>query len=139
LQKVGKFEKQLKEIDGVTKYLQTLGLSLAEAREAIEQLIAAIESDKSNPSKALFQCKLGTNYIGLDSHHLVTDPHYISGIVKMQEECLSNLTEDEKESVSTFLLKGAGGVMVEDNSVDDDTEMTSSRRFMLENVNRERR
>ena len=62
--------------------------------------------------------KLGTKYIGLDSH-LVTNPHFVSGVLKTQEERLGDLTEDEKEAVST-LLKGADGATVEDSSDDDD-------------------
>jgi hypothetical protein len=109
----------LQEIDGITTYLQTEGLTLADARNAVEQLTESVEKDKTNPAKALYQCKLGTKYIALDSD-LVTDPLFISGVVKIQENRLQDLTDAEKEAVDSLRKDGAATA----EATEDDDGMT---------------
>jgi hypothetical protein len=82
--RVLKYEKMLAEVDGITKLLQTRLLPLSDCRNALQQLISAVATDKTNPAKSLYQCKLGTKYIGMDSH-LVTDPLFMTGVMKLQE------------------------------------------------------
>jgi hypothetical protein len=88
--KVKKFTRQ-HEIDEVTKYLQTNGLSLSYGCIALDALNDGLSSDKDNPNKPLYQCRLGTHYIALDSD-IVPDPHFESGVVKIQEKRFNDLT-----------------------------------------------
>jgi hypothetical protein len=73
--KESKFTRQLFKIDEVTKYLQTNGLSLSEGHVALAALIYGVASDKDNPQKPLYQCRLGTHYIAPDSD-IVPEPSF---------------------------------------------------------------
>ena len=99
--KVHKYTRQLHEIDVVTKYLQTHGLTLSEGRAALDALIECVESDKNDPQKPLYQCRLGKHYIAPDSA-IVPNPHFESGVVKIQEKCFHALTDCEKVAVASL-------------------------------------
>jgi hypothetical protein len=66
---------------------------------ALDALIDGVASDKDNPNKPLYQCRLGTYYIAPDSD-IVPDPHFESGVVKIQEKRFNDLTDLEKTQLS---------------------------------------
>jgi hypothetical protein len=104
--KVIKYTRQLHEIDGVTKYPQTKGLSLSDGCAAIDALIDGVSSDKDNQSKPLYKCRLGTHYIAPDSD-IVPDPNFESGVVKIQGKWLNYLTNMERIAVECFKVATA--------------------------------
>lgn len=113
--KVQKFTKQLHEIDGVTKYLQTHGLSLSDGWAALDALIEGVASDKDDPQKPLIQCRLGEHYIAPDAD-IVPNPYFESGVVKIQEKHFNELTDLEKDAVQCLKLpmtdiEGRGGAL----------------------------
>jgi hypothetical protein len=79
---------------------------------ALDALIDGVASDKDNPNKPLYQCRLGTHYIAPDSD-IVPDPHFESGVVNMKEKWFNDLTDLEKTAVECLKVATAdidGGV-----------------------------
>ncbi len=84
LKKTEKYYKMLAEIDVVARSLQKRGKTSASCRADIDTLISAIKEEKTKRSFNLFNCPLGTKYIGPNSivaHPLVFE----QAIRKIQE------------------------------------------------------
>jgi DNA-binding transcriptional MerR regulator len=101
--KVRKYTRQLHKIDGVIKYLQTHGVSLSEGHVALDALIEGVASDKDDAQKPLFQCRLGKHYIAPDSD-IVPNPHFESGVEKIQENHFNALNDFEKAAVECLKM-----------------------------------
>lgn len=90
--------RMLKEINTVTKVLQTRSRSLTDCRQDIIDLQTAILVAADKPEQPLYNCKLGEKFIGTKSH-LVTDADFESGVIKIQAGCPDELTDAEKTAV----------------------------------------
>lgn len=95
--RVEKYCNQLQEIQTVTEELQKNGATVSDCRIAVDELITCVSELKEDESSKFFGCKLGENYIGSNSH-LVPDPHFESGVFKLQQGLSNNLTENEREA-----------------------------------------
>lgn len=91
------YAKQFSEINVVTVELQKQGLSLSDARYILDDLNDAIRSGRDDISSPLYQCSLGTAYTS-PSAPIVHSPHFESGVIKIQRQRISEMTEDEKEA-----------------------------------------
>jgi hypothetical protein len=110
--KLNKFTRQLHEIDEVK------GLSLSEGCVPLDALVDGVSSDRDNPQKSLYPCRLKTHYIAPDSD-IVPDPHFESGVVKIQEKRFNALTDFQKATVECLKVPTAdidGGVHNEEPS-----------------------
>ena len=97
----------LKEINCVTKSLQTRCRPLNECKQDIKELFSAIEASVDDDSLPLHNCTLGTYYLATDSS-FATDPLFESAVVKLQNGVSGTLTEDEKVAVRSLRVKNAG-------------------------------
>jgi hypothetical protein len=80
--------------------------------------IDGVSSDKDNPYKPLYQCRLGRDYFTPDSD-IVPNPHFESGVLKIQEKQLNALTDFERAPVECLKEPTAdidGGVHNEEPS-----------------------
>lgn len=89
---VRRFCAMLSEIDVVTKSLQTRGRTLGECRDDIEILMQAVNTDKSLPGTALYQCKMGFDHVGECSF-------FESAVTKIQQGKESEMSPAEKLAV----------------------------------------
>ncbi len=88
----------LAEIDVIAKSLQERGKTLASCRADLDTLTSAIKEKRTKRSCNLFNCRLGRKYIGPNATvtHL---PVFKQAILKIQEECESQMDETERSSV----------------------------------------
>lgn len=110
-EKAEKYAAQLKEINSVTKELQKRAMSLRDCRVELNDLYDVIADSAEAPNAPLHNCTLGQHYTGMSSH-LVTDPLFESAVIKLQGNCLQDLTDDEKKAVECLQLntgEGAAG------------------------------
>ncbi len=80
--KVRKYMKMLGEIDFITCSLQTKGHTMAKCREDLNILIDSVRQNRTRRNSDLYQCNLGTTYIG-SSARIVQNADFISGVIKI--------------------------------------------------------
>eukprot|EP00171_Calliarthron_tuberculosum_P002370 IDg2370t1 len=100
--KAEKYSKQLGEINYITLELQTRGITLADSRLLLDELINAVRSERSVPESSLYQCRLGTHYIGTSSS-IVKDADFENGVVKIQRMAYASMTDAEKNACKGLL------------------------------------
>ena len=54
----------------------------------------------------MYYCKLGNSHIAVGNKH-DTNQHFISGVIKIQNEAEKTMTEDEKSACKLLLKVGA--------------------------------
>ncbi len=95
LSKSKRYERMMKEINTATTLLQAPNMSLADCCDILDALIAAVGEEQGDASSALYRCKLGTKYIGVDST-IIENKHFENGVVKVQRNQLQILSNAEK-------------------------------------------
>ena len=121
--KVRKSQILLGEINMITKRLQSKGSTLSACRSDVEHLQYKIEKASQKPGWKLHNCKLGNEYIRVDSH-LTTDASFEKGIVKLQEGEGNQLTDSEKLAVQ--ILKNTQLVKVQESESEEDAPIAES-------------
>ena len=125
--KVKKYGAQLKEINCVTKELQKSAISLRDCRSEIHDLAHVIALSADKPHAALYDCKLGQHYVGANSD-IMTDPVFESAVIKLQENCPQDMTDDEKQSVECLRLDAADAAGPADAANDAEVLSINERR-----------
>eukprot|EP00171_Calliarthron_tuberculosum_P023569 IDg23569t1 len=107
--RVKRYACMLSEIDTVTKELQKRGINLADCRFAVDVLLEAVQNGRNDSSSAMFGCRLGSQYLAPDAA-TVTDPHFESGVVKIQNKHESTMTELEKNACKSLLMESSTSI-----------------------------
>eukprot|EP00171_Calliarthron_tuberculosum_P003774 IDg3774t1 len=92
-----KFSEMLSQIDTVTLELQKRGVLLSHCRYAVDLLLDAVNDGRTDSLSDLHGCHLGKTYVATDSE-IVTDPHFESGVIKIQNQNESALSDFEKDA-----------------------------------------
>ena len=125
-----KYERMLNEINQVTIELQRYGITLAECRNALDILIECVNTEKNNIDSPLYGCRLSSDRIGVHASRVVTDPHFESGVVKIQRKQMHELSDLEKQAC----------VRLQNGSVESEVNSTSLARLsMTERIARSKR
>eukprot|EP00171_Calliarthron_tuberculosum_P002931 IDg2931t1 len=95
--RVKKYSKMLTEIDTVTLELQKRGATLSDCRYAVNILREVVEEGRHDQGSVFFGCRLASKYLAPNAS-TVTDPHFESGVVKIQNGNEDSLTIDEKNA-----------------------------------------
>jgi hypothetical protein len=96
-----KSNAMLGEIDAVTKYLQTRVLPLDSCQWALDTLANDVAQHRNQRGHDLQGCKLGRRYIRQGAG-ILTDPDFESGVIKLQEGKVNELTEEEREALQNL-------------------------------------
>ena len=99
----------------VSTSLQKKGRPLHECRNFLDTLIARVHRLKSKRTSIFFGCALGTSKIQANNG-LTSDPHFETGVSKIQQGVSyeTTMTEEEKDACRSLLLSP------EDSDDDDD-------------------
>ena len=84
-----------RDINVVAYSMQTRMYKLSQCRQDLDALLSEVGQGHSNAESNWYGHKLPGNYISRDSSKL-PDPHFVSGIIKIQTNQLLQLTEEEK-------------------------------------------
>eukprot|EP00171_Calliarthron_tuberculosum_P023317 IDg23317t1 len=95
--KTVKYCSMLKEINHVTKRLQTRAYTLASCRADLDTLIEVVSQAKNNPMSPFYGCRLGEKYIS-NTSSIVADKYFEMGVVKIQMGKSIELTGREKST-----------------------------------------
>jgi len=93
--------KVLSDIKCITDSLQKKGLAMNDCRILLNQLIVEAHSKRNGgiDDSHWKGNKLGTTYISADSEKIPTkSKHFVSGVIKIQNNSLGNLTADERKA-----------------------------------------
>ncbi len=96
------YTRMLKEINDITKSLQSREQTLADCRHDLNVLIEAIEDEKQVTTSPFYGCRLGTKFIAANAT-IVKYPLFESGVVKIQKGKETDLNEGEKHAVRCLL------------------------------------
>ena len=99
-------EKQLNFINQCTLLLQKKGRNLSDCRYALEAFIDNVTQTKCNTDSVLYECKLGSKYIG-SACSIATNPHYEKGVVKIQRNESDRMNDVEKGAYESLLAPTA--------------------------------
>eukprot|EP00171_Calliarthron_tuberculosum_P009475 IDg9475t1 len=123
-------EKQLRQIELITRYLQRKHLSVSDYRMALDKLLQKVATKKDVPSSSFFGCKLGTSHIS-QTADIVKDKAFLSGVIKIQRKECDTLSDSERLACRKLLSEAAvqSNTENDDDSGDDDiiTEITKER------------
>lgn len=92
-------------INKVTKKIQEQGIRLAKGRAMLNGLIQLVSQQKNcanTDQSPLGGCRLGTQYISATSA-IVSDPHFESGVVKIQQRRTHTMTAEERDACQGLL------------------------------------
>ena len=93
--KTNRYVRMLKEINDVTRSLQSDGHTLADCRDDINALIEAVTDEKDDINSVFYGCRLGKKYIGVTAP-IVKYPAFESGAYKLLKGFERDLTDEEK-------------------------------------------
>lgn len=116
------YEKQLKQIDRITKYLQTEYLSVSDCWTALDKLTSKVASKKSDEDSSYYQCMLGSSHISKSSS-LVRDKAFLNGIIKIQRGNIDELTASEKRACKKLLIESDSEPVIPDNGTSDEDDI----------------
>ena len=137
----GRYCKMLRQLDDVTKFLQTDLLPLSDCRLALNTIAEAVDKKKEDSTSDLYNCKLKTRAISPTSR-LVTDKAFESGVVKIQRNQVRSLTCTEKHACRRLLLSLTSTAIVSESSDDQEEEksimnsISSKRRKLSDEMNK---
>ena len=97
---------QFRDIDGITKVLQTRLLQLSKCIEYTERLIQTLETGQADNNSHWYNSNFDTDYIGPDSIKR-TDKVFISAVCKMQKRLGSTLTNAEKRAICKMVASNS--------------------------------
>ena len=114
MEKAKKHNGYMKFIFNVSTALQKKCLQLSDCRAYLDTLIARVARNSTRRTSIFFGCTLGTEKIGLENG-LTSDPHFESGVCKIQQGVSHEvtMTDAEKHACRRLLLSS-------DDSDDDD-------------------
>ena len=119
--------KVLSDIKLVTDSLQKKALPMNESRGLLDMLMVEAHSKRDVDDSHWKGNKLGTKYISADSEKIpTTSKHFLSGVIKIQNNSLGSLTADERKAC----LK----LKVNQNEGDNDGALSFSKRVGLTNA-----
>ncbi|KAI0562782.1 hypothetical protein FGB62_53g16 [Gracilaria domingensis] len=87
----------LAKMDAVTKSLQTRSHTLANCLKNLDVLMETVFQQRNKTRFSFYQCKLGKKYIAADAN-IVLQPAFEPGVVKIQNDMQSSLTDEGKEA-----------------------------------------
>ena len=90
--KVKEFSLMLSEIDAVIKELQKRITSLLHCRCAVNLLNYSVNEGKNDPSSPFYGCMLSNKY-WTPRANIVINPEFESGVVKIQNGAVAELTQ----------------------------------------------
>lgn len=124
-----RYEKQLAQIDSITRYLQTKHLSISDCRLALGKLAQKVEMKKDVPTSSFFGCQLGTSHISQNAA-IVKDKSFLSGVIKIQRQKLESLSDEERTACKMLLSDTVASFDIDNaiDSEDDDIMMRSRKR-----------
>ena len=100
---VAKYQKQLKWIKNYTKVLQTKFLTLADCRVNLDMLISDVQEHRNTPGHDLYQCRLGSTFIGSSSIK-IPNLNFQTGVVKIQNDEVCSMTHLEHAACASLRL-----------------------------------
>lgn len=101
LRSVKKFSTSFGQINEVTKFLQTSCIPLSKARLALDGLNAAVRRNNRVVGSNFYGCQFKCVKSAADSD-LCPNPHFESGVVKIQLGKIDELTDLEKTAVASL-------------------------------------
>jgi hypothetical protein len=106
--RVSGYTSYLREINEVTLFLQLRCLTLAEARMALDLLTNKVIQGRNMVGNTFYKCRFQAIKTAPNSI-LVPNPHFESGVVKIQHGQLLELSDAEKEAVEGLRTQELGG------------------------------
>ena len=114
MNKTPAFKKRSEKINGTFTDINVVALSLQTrlyklkcVRSDLDALLAESENGHTDPESCWYQRKLPGTYIKPGSGKL-PDPHFVSGVIKLQNNQILQLTQDEKDSLSKVVTEEQG-------------------------------
>lgn len=104
----------LREIDAVTKSLQTRGHTLAACRDDVRKLTSSVTAQRDTFGAPLYKCQLGTFYISSNAE-IATNAIFESGVVKIQEGKEDTLSRHERRAVASLLKNSDDAASIQDD------------------------
>jgi len=77
---------------------------LSDCRYIIDTLLEEVQNNSNDTNSVLYNCKLGCNYVGTSAGILV-DPEFESGVVKIQRNEISTMSDKERKACESLLIK----------------------------------
>ena len=114
-----------RDITVVAVCLQTRMYQLKCVRQDLDALLAESENGHGNENSCWHQRKIPGTYIKPGSTKL-PDPHFVSGVVKLQSNNILQLTQEEKEALYKLVNEGAMG----DQEVEEGEQASFVARFL---------
>ena len=112
------------DINVVAATLQTRMYPLKSTRADLDALLAESENGHTQENNCWYERKLSGTYIKPGSHKL-PDPHFVSGVIKIQKNDILQLTQDEKDACATL----ANQVQDEGEEAEQGDEVSFASRF----------
>ncbi len=104
----------MKEIDIVTKTLQTRGYRLGDGRTKVLSLLNTVENHRGRRNSIFYECSLGRSYFSLENKP------FESGVIKIQKKLEHMMTEAEKEACSKLRVVEVANEVVEGGNSDEE-------------------
>ena len=112
------------DINVVAATLQTRMYKLKSTRADLDALLAESKNGHTNENNSWFERQLSGTYIKPGSHKL-PDPHFVSGVIKIQNNDILQLTQDEKDACASL----ANQVQDQGEEAEEGDEVSFASRF----------